>query len=199
LNVQVEACRDEFEEIVMRKLRNVAVAAVLTAATAIGLAATGAMANAKTASTGHGSEAATVAANEREVRAFLRDVIDEHHGGHAGRYLTQDMQWHGGTVGTVKGRQDVAGLFAGVVASLPNAHAAVEDIFGQGDQVAVRVVVSGTQKGALLGIPATGRNIHWDGVDIYRLQGGKISAIWAGDDWTAILYYTGTYKAPWIH
>jgi predicted ester cyclase len=127
-----------------------------------------------------------VAANEREVRAFLRDVIEEHHGDHAGRYLTRDMQWHGATVGTVKGRKDVAGLFAGVVASLPSAHASIKDIFGQGDQVVVRVVVRGTQKGALLGIPATGRNIHWDGVDIYRLQGGKISAIWAGDDWTAI-------------
>jgi hypothetical protein len=27
------------------------------------------------------------------------------------------------------------------------------------------------------------------------LRRGKISAIWAGDDWTAILFYTGT---PWI-
>jgi hypothetical protein len=44
-----------------------------------------------------------------------------------------------------------------------------------------------------------GRNIHWDAVDIFRLQGGKISAIWAGDDWSAILYYTGTYTAPWIY
>jgi len=27
------------------------------------------------------------------------------------------------------------------------------------------------------------------------LQRSKISAIWAGDDWAAILFYTGT---PWI-
>jgi hypothetical protein len=97
----------------------------------------------------------------------------------AGRYLTRDMQWHGGTVGTVKGRTDVAGLFAGAVTSLPNAHVSIKDIFGQGDQVVVRVVVRGTQKGALLGIPATGRDIRWDGVDVYRvyrMTGGKISA-----------------------
>jgi predicted SnoaL-like aldol condensation-catalyzing enzyme len=175
------------------------------ALTAAGLAATGATANATTATARHATQPATasqkcsVAANEREVRSFLQDVIDEHHGDHAGRYLTPDMQWYGGTVGTVTGRKDVTGLFAGVVASLPNVQASIEDIFGQGDQVVVRVVVSGTQEGALLGIPATGRNIHWDGVDIYRLTDGKISAIWAGDDWTAILYYTGTYKAPWIH
>ena len=180
----------------------------LTAAVG-GLAVAGSAAAAQATTAGHavhrvttsrgGSKPATVAASEREVRAFLRNVIDEHHGDRAGRYLTRDMEWHGGTVGTVKGRADVAGLFAGVVASLPNAHAAIKDIFGQGNQVVVRVVVSGTQKGALLGIPATGRNIHWDGVDIYRLKGGKISQIWAGDDWTAILFYTGTYKAPWIH
>jgi predicted ester cyclase len=192
----------------MRKLQSAALAAALTAATAVGLTAADATANAKTASAGHASQPATasragttaqtVAANEREVRAFLRDVIDEHHADQAGRYLTRDMEWHGGTVGTVKGRKDVAGLFGGVVTSLPNVHASLNDIFGQGDQVVVRVVVSGTQEGTLLGIPATGRNIHWDGVDIYRLKGGKISAIWAGDDWTAILFYTGTYKAPWI-
>jgi predicted ester cyclase len=193
----------------MRKLKRVALAAALTATTAVGLAAVGATANAKTATAGHGtqpvtaswadSEPAAVAANERVVQAFLRDVIDEHHGDHAARYLTRNMQWHGGTVGTVTGRDNVAGLFAGVVASLPNAHAAVKDIFGQGNEVVVRLVVSGTQEGTLLGIPPSGRNIHWDAVDIFRLEGGKISAIWAGDDWSAILYYTGTFTAPWIH
>jgi predicted ester cyclase len=197
------------KEIVMRmNWRGAALGAALTAAVG-GLAVAGSAADAQTTTAGHAvqqattsrgaGEPATVAANERVVRAFLRNVIDEHHADRAGRYLTRDMQWHGGTVGTVKGRANVAGLFAGVVASLPNAHAAIKDIFGQGNQVVVRVVVSGTQKGALLGIPATGRNIHWDGVDIYRLQNGKISQIWADDDWTAILYYTGTYKAPWIH
>jgi predicted ester cyclase len=186
----------------MRKFHSTALAAALTVATAAGVASAATAttaASATTAAPQHATRPATVAANEREVRAFLRDVIDEHHGDHAGRYLTRDMQWHGGTVGTVKGRTDVAGLFAGVVASLPDAHASIKDIFGQGSQVVVRVVVRGTQKGALLGIPATGRRIHWDGVDIYRLTDGKISAIWAGDDWTAILYYTGTYTAPWIH
>src|SRR5580704_17941478 len=98
----------------MRKFQSAALAAALTATTALGLAAAGATANAKTAAAEHatrpvtasrcGSGAATVAANEREVRAFLHDVIDEHHGDQAGRFLTSDMQWHGGTVGTVKGR-----------------------------------------------------------------------------------------------
>ena len=136
--------------------------------------------------------------NERVVEAFLQDVINEHNGDHAANYLNPGMQWSGGTVGTVTGSANVAGLFAGVVAAFPDAHITINDIFAQGDQVVVRVVVSGTQEGAILGIPASGRFVQWDGVDVYRLSDGKISNIWAGDDWTAILNDTGTFKAPWI-
>jgi predicted ester cyclase len=187
----------------MRKLQRAAVAAALAAA---GLGIVGATANATTAAPAHRTQAAapswrgagSVRANERVVEAFLQDVVNEHNGGDAASFLTPDMQWYGGTVGTVSGRANVAGLFAGVVAAFPDAHVAIDDIFGQGDQVVVRVVVSGTQEGPILGIPASGRHVQWDGVDIYRLSHGKISNIWAGDDWTAILNDTGTYKAPWI-
>ena len=185
----------------MRKLQRVAAAAALAAAS-LGVATA---ANAATAAPGHRAQAAAswggaggVRANERVVEAFLQDVINEHHGDHAANYLNPGMQWSGGTVGTVTGSANVAGLFAGVVAAFPDAHITIDDIFGQGDQVVVRVVVSGTQQGAILGIPASGRHVQWDGVDVYRLSHGKISNIWAGDDWTAILNDTGTYKAPWI-
>ena len=192
----------------MKKFQRIALAAGVTAAaTAAGLGVAGATANATTASPAHSTPAATaswggpagVRANEQVVKAFLRDVIDEHHGNAVAGFLTPSVQWSGGTVGTVAGRANVAGLFAGVVAAFPDAHATIEDIFGQGDQVVVRLVVSGTQKGAILGIPASGRHVSWDGIDVYRLSHGKISNIWAGDDWSAILYDTGTYKAPWIH
>jgi steroid delta-isomerase-like uncharacterized protein len=190
------------KELVMRKLQRVAVAAALAAA---GLGVAGAAANAATTATGHSTRVAasrdsgaSVRANEHVVEAFLQDVVNEHNGDHAANYMNPDMQWFGGTVGTVTGRANVAGLFAGVVAAFPDAHITINDIFGQRDQVVVRVVVSGTQEGAILGIPASGRHVQWDGVDVYRLSDGKISNIWAGDDWTAILNDTGTFKAPWI-
>jgi steroid delta-isomerase-like uncharacterized protein len=179
----------------MGKLQRVAVTAALAAAAAAGLGVASVTANAATASRDGGM---SVKANERVVEAFLQDVVNEHNGDHAANYLNPDVQWYGGTVGTVTGSANVAGLFAGVVAAFPDAHITINDIFGQGDQVVVRVVVSGTQEGAILGIPASGRFVQWDGVDVYRLSDGKISNIWAGDDWTAILNDTGTFKAPWI-
>jgi len=190
------------KELVMRKLQRVAVAAALAA----GLGVAGTAASATTAAPAHrtrtpaatASPARGLTGNERVVEAFLQDVINEHNGDHAINYLNPDMQWSGGTVGTVTGSANVAGLFASVVAAFPDAHITINDIFAQGDQVVVRVVVSGTQEGAILGIPASGRFVQWDGVDVYRLSDGKISNIWAGDDWTAILNDTGTFQAPWI-
>ena len=190
----------------MKKLQCAAVAAALTAATAVGLVGVDATANATTAAPAHRTQAAapswggagSVRANEHVVEAFLQDVVNEHNGGAGANFLTPDMQWYGGSVGTVSGRANVAGLFAGVVAAFPDAHITIDDIFGQGDQVVVRVVVSGTQEGPILGIPASGRRVQWDGVDVYRLSHGKISNIWASDDWTAIHNDTGMFKAPWI-
>jgi steroid delta-isomerase-like uncharacterized protein len=186
------------KELVMRQLQRVAVAAALAAGLAVGTAASATAAPAHRTPAATASPARGLTGNERVVEAFLQDVINEHNGDHAINYLNPDMQWSGGTVGTVTGSANVAGLFASVVAAFPDAHITINDIFAQGDQVVVRVVVSGTQEGAILGIPASGRFVQWNGVDVYRLSGGKISNIWAGDDWTAILYDTGTFKPPWI-
>lgn len=191
----------------MKKWQRVSLAAVLAAATAGGVASVGAAVNAKPATTrsiGQPSAASSpghwsVARNIRVVETFLRDVLDEHHGDHAANYLTADAQFHAGTVGNFAGRATVAGVLAGVVAAVPDLHANVRDIFGYGNEVVVRLVVTGTQKGPLLGIPATGRHLQWDAIDLYRLRGGKISQEWASEDLTAILDDTGTYKAPWIH
>jgi steroid delta-isomerase-like uncharacterized protein len=187
----------------MMKWHRVALGATLAAVTAGGVALAAGTANAQPATAQQPAndsrhDPAGVTANERVVLAFMQDVLDEHHGDHATRYLTQDMQWHGGTVGTVAGRDNVTGLMTAVVTSIPDLHASVQDIFGQGDKVVVRLVVTGTQKGPLLGIPASNRPVRWDAIDLYHLRNGKISEEWAGEDFTAFLNDTGTYKAPWI-
>jgi steroid delta-isomerase-like uncharacterized protein len=189
----------------MKKLHRAVVAAAAVAATAGGLGVAATAAGAQPAAASHASQPATasrgggqVPANERVVEAFVRQVVDEHHGAATAGLVTADVSWHGGTVGVVSGRANVTGLFTGVVTALPDLHSTVYDVIGQGDQVVVRQVLTGTQKGAIIGIPASGRAVSWNAVDLFVLRDGKISQIWAGDDWTAILADTGTYKAPWI-
>jgi predicted ester cyclase len=191
----------------MKQWQRIALAAALTGVAVGGLTVAGSAANAqptnvqpaaRTAGLSPDHESGEVRANKAVVEAFERDVLNGHHGDHAAKYLSANMQWHGGTVGTVAGGGNVAGLLTTVVTSIPDLHADQQDIFGQGDEVVVRLVVTGTQTGPLLGIPASGRAVRWDATDLYRLSGGKITEEWAAEDFTAFLADTGTYKAPWI-
>jgi steroid delta-isomerase-like uncharacterized protein len=184
----------------MKKLQRAALGVAVTAtivASGLGIA-NAASAQPSAASQSTTEAARQVQANERVVQAFVREVIDHHNGNATAGLVTSDVAWHGGTLGVVSGRANVQGLFTSIVTALPDLHSTVFDIMGHGDQVVLRQVLTGTQKGAIIGIPASGRTVTWDAIDLFILRDGKISQLWAGDDWTAILNDTGTYKAPWI-
>jgi steroid delta-isomerase-like uncharacterized protein len=200
------------EIIMQKKLQRTALAVAVTAAAVtggLGIANAATTTIAQPAAAGQNSQSAATAAdsagyggevwaNERVVETFLHEVIDDHDGAATADLVTPDVSWNGGTLGVVSGSADVTGLFTSIVTALPDLHSTVYDVIGQGDQVVVRQVMSGTQKGAIIGIPASGRTVTWNAIEIFVLRDGKISQIWAGDDWTAILNDTGTYKAPWI-
>ena len=140
----------------------------------------------------------TIEENKRIVRAFIETAFNQHQADRAADYLTPDMQWHGGTLGTVESREKVAGLVSAIVSALPDLHNVEQDIIAERDIVAVRAVVEGTHKGDLLGIPASGRHVRWDAVDVYRVADGKIAEEWAADDLLAFVYGVGAYTPPWL-
>jgi SnoaL-like polyketide cyclase len=67
----------------------------------------------------------------------------------------------------------------------------------ENDLVVVRLVVTATVKGCLLGVPADGKPVRWDAVDIYRVTDGKISEEWAADDIATIMAQIGAFNPPW--
>ena len=112
--------------------------------------------------------------------------------------MTPDIKWHGGTLGTVEGRENFAGLIGAIVTALPDLQNVEQDLIAERDIVSVRAVVDGTHKGDLLGIPASGRHVRWDAVDVYRVVDGKIAEEWAADDLLAFVYGVGAYTPPWL-
>jgi steroid delta-isomerase-like uncharacterized protein len=136
--------------------------------------------------------------NKRIVREFIETAFNQHEADKAAASLTPDMKWHGGTLGTVEGRENVAGLVRTIVDALPDLHNVEQDIIAERDIVAVRAVVEATHEGDLLGIPASGRHVQWDAVDVYRIADGKIAEEWAADDLLAFVYGVGAYTPPWL-
>jgi steroid delta-isomerase-like uncharacterized protein len=136
--------------------------------------------------------------NKRIVRAFIETAFNKHQTDQVGDHLTADMKWHGGTLGTVEGRDNFVGLVGAIVAALPDLRNVEQDIIAERDIVSVRAVVEGTHKGDLLGIPASGKRVRWDAVDVYRVADGKIAEEWAADDLLAFVYGVGAYTPPWL-
>jgi predicted ester cyclase len=60
----------------------------------------------------------------------------------------------------------------------------------------VRLVVTATVKGSLLGVPGDGKQVRWNAVDIYRVTDGRISEEWAADDIATIMAHLGGSASP---
>jgi predicted ester cyclase len=139
-----------------------------------------------------------IGSNIELVREYTQQVFNCHKPDLASRYVTPDVKWHGGTLGTVEGTENLVGLLRAFIGALPDLNAQEQDIVADGNFVAVRFVVEATHKGELLGIPSTGNRLRWDAVDLYRLSDGMISEEWAADDLTAILHQVDAYTPPWL-
>jgi len=54
----------------------------------------------------------------------------------------------------------------------------VHHVIGEGDLVATHWTLSGTHQEEFLGVPATGRRVSVEGMNVYRLAGGRITEMW---------------------
>jgi steroid delta-isomerase-like uncharacterized protein len=73
----------------------------------------------------------------------------------------------------------------------PDMQAHVEDIFGSGDRVAVRLTFRGTHSGEFQGIPGTGRAVEYTSIEIYRISGGLIAEEWICSDMATLMQQIG--------
>ncbi len=89
-------------------------------------------------------------ANKRIVRAYIDEVFNAHMPERASDYMTPDVKWHGGTLGTVQGVENVVGVLRGFIGALPDLQATEHDIVAEGDLVAVRLTVEAKHQGDCL-------------------------------------------------
>jgi steroid delta-isomerase-like uncharacterized protein len=140
----------------------------------------------------------TITANEEFVREFIRRVFNEHNAQATPEYFSPDVQWHGGTLGTIEGSDAMTSFYGELFAALPDLHVTTVAAVADEDSVWCRFVIEGTNEGSLFGFPATGGTVRWDEIDTYRVADGKIAEEWSSPDMTNILHQIGAYTPPWI-
>ena len=136
-------------------------------------------------------------ANKKLARDYIDQVFNQHNPAKAADFVTGNVVWHGGGLGDIAGPDNLAGLLGSFIGALPDLYAAEQDIIAENDLVVVRLVITATVKGSLLGAPADGKPVRWNAVDICRVTNGKISEEWAANDVAAIMAQIGAFNPPW--
>jgi steroid delta-isomerase-like uncharacterized protein len=93
----------------------------------------------------------------------------------------------------VVGRDAERALITGLRESIPDLRFTIDDVVADGDDVTIRWTAEGTHGGELLGFPSTGRPLAIRGVDMYRLEEGRIAESWTFWDLPGMLR---TVSAP---
>ena len=115
---------------------------------------------------------ALIRAHEATINRFDPDAIAEQ--------VADDFYDH--AAGARLGPEGVKKHIRALKKVFPDLHVAIEDIFAEGDLVAVRARWTGTHMAEFQGIPASGQRVEFTGMVLWRVVEGKIRERWASID-----------------
>jgi steroid delta-isomerase-like uncharacterized protein len=87
-----------------------------------------------------------------------------------GALLADDLVEHEELPGIPPTKDGVLQFFSMNIVAFPDLRMDPEDVLSSGDKVVARVRVTGTQQGEFMGMPATGRSIDVQAIDIVRFD-----------------------------
>ncbi len=110
--------------------------------------------------------------------------------------LADDFVEHETVEGFPPTKEGVRQFFAAYLAAFPDLRMDAEDVVASGDKVVVRVRCTGTHKGELMGMPATGKSVDVQAIDIVRFgDDGLAVEHWGVTDMMAMMQQLGVVPA----
>ena len=115
-----------------------------------------------------------------------RQDLSQHHD-----FLHDDIVVHQAGTEPVVGVDAYIAMMEATYVGLPDFHVELEDQFATDDRVVCRWRLSGTHKGDLFGIPATGKKIEYTGVSLWEFDHGKARRGWIYSDVASLMPQLG--------
>lgn len=110
--------------------------------------------------------------------------------------LAPDAIEHSAPPGMPPTRDTAIQFISMLRSAFPDLHYTIEHVISEGDLVAQRGIGTGTMKGDMLGMPATGKSATWSEIHILRVKDGKIVEHWALTDQVGMLQQLGLMPSP---
>jgi predicted ester cyclase len=117
--------------------------------------------------------------NKAVVRRFNQEVIEQGNTNSFKVLMDPNFVNRSAPDGMDNGPQGMIWFFNDVLRpAMPDITVTIHDQVAEGDMVTTRKTISGTQTGPLLGVPASGRVISIDVIDMVRIKDGKYFEHW---------------------
>ena len=117
--------------------------------------------------------------NAAIARRWHEDVINHHDPAVLDEILGPEAAHDSATFSTNPGPRAVLGA---LLTGFPDVQHTVEAVITEADLVAIRYTATGTHTGEFQGYAATGKRVTWTGINLYRLECGRIAEIWSEVD-----------------
>jgi predicted ester cyclase len=139
----------------------------------------------------------SVEQNKEVIRRFYAEVMGGTNVDLVDELVVEDFVDHGETLfGSPRGRETLKEAIVGGHSIFPDMHVTLDDMIASGDYVGVRGTMRCTQQGDFLGIAATGNELQWKGIAMFRLENGKIAERWFNSDSLSVCTQLGLVQAP---
>ena len=92
----------------------------------------------------------------------------------------------------IEGAKQLTALFLG---GFPDMHLVEEDMIADGDKVAARFRLIGTNTGPMMGMPPTGKSVDITATGIFRIVDGKATDNWVNLDAMGMMQQLGVIPA----
>ena len=133
----------------------------------------------------------TMQQNKDTVTAFIGAVFSKGDLGAVDDYLGEDFVNHDPPLGVPAGREGMRAVAAMFRSAFPDWHSELGFLVAEGDLVVELFTASGTQRGELFGVPASGLEVSLPGINIWRLRQGRIVERWGRLDELSLLRQLG--------
>jgi steroid delta-isomerase-like uncharacterized protein len=110
--------------------------------------------------------------NKAVVRRIVEDHWNKKNSALIGELFATNCAFHTPD-GALQGQDGAKQLYDAYATAFPDFNLRADDILADGNKVVVRYTFTGTHKGPLAVVPASGKQANVQGVVIFRLAGGK--------------------------
>jgi len=116
------------------------------------------------------------------VRRFWRCVFDEGDLSVVEGMVTPEFAWRGSLGTQTFGARDFLAYVRAAQRAMPDLAVGLDELSMPGEQVWTRMTFTATHRGTLLGVPASGRALSYQGLAVHDLRDDVLSRVWVVAD-----------------